>query len=73
MHRAFNSNSDETQSHILECKPLIGQSKIVTYLPYYKELYEEGFRSPDLCFKNSQKQPQQDKAAVTTSFVPNCR
>ena len=31
------------------------------------------YRSPDLCFKNSQGQPQQDKAAVTTPFVPNCR
>ena len=36
-----DSNSDETQSHILECKPLIEQSEIVTYIPNYKELYED--------------------------------
>ena len=29
----------ETQSHILECIPLIGKSEIVTYIPNYNELF----------------------------------
>ena len=35
-----NTNSEETQSHILECKTLIGPSEIVTYIPNYRELFE---------------------------------
>ena len=35
-----DTNSEETQSHILECKTLIGPSEIGTYIPNYRELFE---------------------------------
>ena len=35
-----DTDSDETQSHILECKTLIGPSEILTYIPNYRELFE---------------------------------
>ena len=35
------TNSDETQSHILECIPLVGQSEILTYIPNYEELFND--------------------------------
>ena len=34
-----DSNSQETQSHIFECKKLIRPSEIVTFLPNYRELF----------------------------------
>ena len=40
-----NTNSEETQSHILECKTLIGPSKIVTYIPNYQKLFESNIES----------------------------
>ena len=30
-----------TTKHTLECSELIGRNELVTYLPIYKELYEE--------------------------------
>ena len=36
-----DTNNIESQSHILECKTLIGQCEIVTYLPNYRELFED--------------------------------
>ena len=32
---------ESTTEHTLECKVLLGQNELVTYLPIYKELYEE--------------------------------
>ena len=34
-----NSNKAESQIHILECKPLLENSNILTYLPNYSDLF----------------------------------
>ena len=34
-----NTNSDETQMHILQCKSLLEKSQIFTYIPSYSELF----------------------------------
>ena len=35
------TDGHETQFHILECIPLIGQSEIVTYIPNFKEYFND--------------------------------
>ena len=36
--------SESTSQHTLECQNLIGQNELVSYIPNFEDLYENGFK-----------------------------